>query len=138
MTTVGNTIVVITSEGNVFGTDVSGDHLSDVYQMNLPAPVISVRTEDFVIWPELEVHGEDFTGGGMVELTIAGFPKWPTLTHRTRATPDGQMSYFESHDRVTLSHDAILPPVQVTARDETTGRIATGKTSAEPFASRFQ
>ena len=75
MTTVGNTLVVITSEGNVFGTDVSGDHLSDIYQMNLPVPMISVDTENFAIDPELQVHGEDFTAGGMVELTITGFPE---------------------------------------------------------------
>lgn len=137
MTTVGNTIVVITSEGNVFGTDVSGDHLSDVYQINLPVPMITVGTRTSGRYPELEVDGEDFTGEGMVELTITGFPGWPPLTHQTRAAPDGQIRYFESHQRVTVSRDAALPPVQVTARDETTGRIATGKTSAEPFVSRF-
>jgi hypothetical protein len=46
------------------------------------------------------------------------------------------MSYSESHDRMTVSHDVVLPPVQVTARDEVIGRIATGETSAEAFAGR--
>ena len=138
MMALGNTLVVVTQDGNVFGADVVGRDVGPVFQVNLPVPIINLFPHAFVINPELEIKGQGFTPNGRFEVTISDVPGKSTDIHRAHSTDgEGRFTLNESFDIATVSKDVVVPDIRVTAQDESTGRTVTKHTSSQPFVNRL-
>jgi len=77
MMPVGNTLIVVTRDGNVFGANVSGRDVGPVFQVHLPVPIIDLRANpnNLQINPELLITAHGFTPNGRFRYTVHNWPK---------------------------------------------------------------